>query len=230
MIDIHSHILPLIDDGSNSALDSISLLKEEYSKGVTDVILTPHYRKGEFEYSKTEILEKFENFKKGLENEENIPNIYIGQEIFCDDTIYPLMENKQVVTLNGSDKLLVEFNYSTYTDIADYVYNIKMYGYTPIIAHIERYTYIDKYSVIAIKENGGLIQVNANTIVGKLGKNTQTFVLRLIKDGLVDFVSSDIHFGRENVLLEAYNIVKKKFGVNVANNLFTENAKNYILN
>ena len=99
MIDIHSHILPLIDDGSNSALDSISLLKEEYSKGVTDVILTPHYRKGEFEYSKTEILEKFENFKKGLENEENIPNIYIGQEIFCDDTIYPLMENKQVVTL-----------------------------------------------------------------------------------------------------------------------------------
>ena len=230
MVDIHSHILPMIDDGSTSALESISLLKEEYNKGVTDVIFTPHYRKGEFEYSKTEILEKFENFKKSIENEKDIPSIYIGQEVFCDDTIYSLIESKQIVALNNKDKILVEFNYTTTTDIADYVYNIKMYGYTPIVAHIERYSYIDKYAVIAIRENGGLIQVNANTIVGKLGKNAQVFVLRLIKDGLVDFVSSDIHYGRENLLLEAYNIVKKKFGEKVANNLFTENAQKYILN
>ncbi len=229
MIDIHTHILPLVDDGSDSVEKSIELLKEEKRLGVTDVFLTPHFRVGEYEYDKKTITEKFNEFIKKLEGIEGLPNVYLGQETFCDEGVYKRIEDKEIVCLGNSKAVLLEFNYKEETDIADYVYNFNVLGYYPIIAHVERYVYIDRYTIIAIKQNGGYIQVNAAAVVGRMGRHIQHFIFKLIKEGLVDFVASDVHHDTENHIKEAYELVKKKFSVKVADSLFKLNAKNYIL-
>ena len=229
MIDIHTHILPFIDDGSDSVEKSIEMLKNQKLLGVTDVFLTPHFRTGEYEYNKQTVVDKYNDFLQKLEGVEGLPNLYLGQESFCDEGIYARLENKDVVCLGDSKTVLLEFNYKTDTDIADYVYNCSVLGYFPIVAHIERYRYIDKYMIIEIKQNGGLIQVNASAVVGRMGKQVQHFVLKLIKEGLVDFIASDLHQDTENYLKDAYEFIKKKFKSKVADALFIENAKKYIL-
>ncbi|MBQ9782504.1 MAG: hypothetical protein IJW26_04925 [Clostridia bacterium] len=229
MVDIHTHALPFIDDGSESLEKSIEMLKEEKAQGVTDVFLTPHFRTGEYEYSKQDVLDKFNKFLEEIEGIEGLPNIHLGQESFCDEGIYKRAEDKEIICLGDSKAVLLEFNYKDETDIADYVYNFSVLGYYPIIAHVERYRYIDKYMIIAIRQNGGFIQVNAAAVIGHMGKHVQTFVLKLIKEGLVDFISSDVHHDTTNHLKEAYDFIKKKFKNKVADALFINNATKYIL-
>ncbi len=229
MIDIHTHILPFIDDGSDSIEKSIEMLKNEKSVGVTDVFLTPHYRLGEYEYDKQTVVEKYNEFLQKLEGVEGLPNLHLGQESFCDEYIYERVETKNILCLGDSKAVLLEFNYKDDTDIADYVYNFSVLGYYPIVAHVERYRYADRYMIISIKQNGGLIQVNASAITGHMGKNVQHFVLKLIKEGLVDFIASDLHHDTQKHLKEAYDFIKKKFKNKVADALFTDNAKKYIL-
>ncbi len=229
MVDIHTHIMPFIDDGSDSLEKSIEMLKNEYALGVTDVFLTPHYRAGEYEYDKETAIKKYNEFLKQIEGIDGLPKIHFGQESFCDEGIYHRAENKEIVCLGDSKTFLLEFNYKDETDIADYVYNFSVLGYYPIIAHVERYVYIDKYTIIAIRQNGGFIQVNASAVIGNMGKHVQTFVLKLIKEGLVDFIASDVHYDSENHLKSAYDFIKKKFNNKVADALFINNAKKYIL-
>ncbi len=230
MIDIKTHILPFIDDGSDTQNKSIEMLKKEYELGITDVFLTPHYRPCEYEYSKKTLIKKYNDFLKSIEEIEEIPKIYLGQEIYCDYTIYNRIENNEIMPLGNGKSILVEFNDNEEIDIADFVYNFNILGYTPIIAHVERYAYLNIQKIISIKKNGGLIQVNAPAVIGLLGKPVQSYVLKLIKEGLVDFIASDYHYGCENYLKEAYVFIKKKFKNKVADNLFIINAKKYILN
>ncbi len=229
MVDIHTHILPFIDDGSESLEKSIEMLKKEKELGVTDVFLTPHFRVGEYEYTKQEVLDKYNKFIKDIDGIEGLPNIHLGQESFCDEAIYERAENKDIVCLGDSKAVLLEFNYKDETDIPDYVYNFSVLGYYPIIAHVERYRYIDKYMIIAIRQNGGFVQVNAEAVIGHMGKHVQSFVLKLIKEGLVDFIASDVHQTPTNHLKEAYEFIKKKFKNKVADALFINNATKYIL-
>ena len=230
MIDIKTHILPFIDDGSNLLTKSIEMLKKAYELGITDVFLTPHYRPCEYEYSKKTLIEKYNDFLKSIKGIEEIPKIYLGQEIYCDYSIYNRIENNEIMPLGNGKSILVEFNDNEETDVADYVYNFNILGFTPIIAHVERYSYLDMQKIISIRKNGGLIQVNAHAVIGILGKHVQSYVLKLIKKGLVDFIASDYHYGSENYLKEAYNFIKKKFKSKVADTLFINNAKKYILN
>ncbi len=229
MVDIHTHVLPFIDDGSDSIEKSIQMLKKEYELGVTDVFLTPHYRVGEYEYSRQEIINRYNDFLKKLDGIEGLPKLHLGQEIFCDERVYDLVEKGEFVCLGDSKAVLLEFNYKDETDIPDYVYNFSVLGYYPIVAHVERYVYIDRYALIAIKQNGGLVQVNAAAVLGLMGKHTQTFVLKLIKEGLVDFISSDLHYENNNHLKKAYEFIKKRFKIKVADALFTINAKKHLL-
>ena len=229
MIDIKTHILPFIDDGSDTLNKSIEMLKKEYDLGVTDVFLTPHYRPCEYEYSKKTLIEKYNDFLKSIDKIEEMPKIHLGQEIYCDYDIYNRIENNEIMTLGDGKSILVEFNDKEETDVSDYVYNFNVLGYTPIVAHVERYAYLDKYKIISIRKNGGLIQVNAQAVIGLLGKRLQSFTLKLIKERLVDFIASDVHYGCENYIKVAYDFIKKKFKNKVADDLFINNAKKYIL-
>ena len=97
-------------------------------------------------------------------------------------------------------------------------------GYVPVIAHFERSTYADVSVAEEVKALGGYIQINADSFFGKGKKAYYKKIKSLFKDGLVDFVASDVHAFRENYFNKAYNFVLKKFGESTANAVFNENA------
>lgn len=225
MIDIHTHIIPKIDDGSPDMDASLKLVREMIEQGVTDVICTPHYRKPYNETPETTV-ECFNNLKEAVQA-ENLPiRLYLGQEIYCRPGEYKeLIVGGKVLPLNGSKFILLEFDFEVYADIAEIVYEVKALGYMPIVAHIERYSYMTDEDVYEIKKVGGLIQVNASSVIGNVGRHIKKTVKKLYKNGFVDFVSSDVHVGRNNDMLKAYEYVRKKFGEDAAEVTFNQNAK-----
>lgn len=227
MIDIHSHVLPFVDDGSDSYECSFNMLNESVKQGITDIILTPHYKRA---YAKTPetIREAFEKFC-ALKNEQNIPvNLYLGQEIFAHSNTCEMLEKKRALTLNGTSYVLVEYRVSEFCDIVESVYELKKAGYLPIIAHAERYPYFTPLEAQEVKELGGKIQANASSIAGKEKRACKVRAHALIKFGLVDFVASDSHIHRDNAMKKAHKWVERKFGAETAEKIFITNAKEII--
>ena len=225
MIDIHTHILPFVDDGSANENLSVAMLKECVNQGITDIILTPHYRKM-FKKTPDELKVEFENLKSKV---KDIPiNLYLGQEFYIDENFKKNIRKKQALTINGTKYLLIEFEYINDVEMVDIVYEVRRLGFIPIVAHYERYFDSDLTQAIEIKNLGGLIQVNADSLVGASKKFYKKLIKQLFKNDLVDFVASDVHFDRENLLWKAKNFVEKKYGKERAQKLFIENAKKLI--
>ena len=230
MIDIHSHIIYGVDDGAPTINDSIKMIEEEIKQGVTKIICTPHYRHSMFLTDKKTIEEHFSELKKEIEKRNLNIELYLGREIFFDKNTINLIKENEIVSLNNKGYYLLEFSYTLDTEIDEIVYKFKRLGYQVIIAHIERYQYIEDIEyVYSLKDLGALIQINASTLCGVNGKKELKKVLKYIKEGLVDFVSSDIHYNRINYMKEAYSIVKKKFGIDTANDLFNDNAEHILI-
>ena len=222
MIDIHSHILHAVDDGSKNIEQSLAMLREEEQQGITDIVLTPHYRADYLPKSEV-IRAKFTELKElAKENGINI-GLYLGQEIFVFEDLVKALRDGKVLSVNDGKYVLVEFSSKHVMDIPETVYMLVNNGYIPIVAHIGRYFYADTATAKEVKELGGLIQINAGSICGPFKFRRKA--LSLIKAGLVDFVASDVHFDRKNYMLKAYRKDEKKFGKETADKLFTENAK-----
>lgn len=224
MVDIHSHIIPFIDDGSKTMEGSIALIEEAIKQGITDIICTPHYRPKMFEVDHEKTEKTFFQLQDATKD-KNI-RLYLGQEIYCKriDSLLEILQNKKVFTMNNTNYLLLEFPYTDYVDISEIVYVMSIRKYQPIVAHIERYEYVKITDIQEIRKNGGLIQVNSSSIVGKDGHKIKNYVLDLIKKGLVDFISSDIHEKRKNYMGKAYRLIEKKFGKKESQRLFYDEA------
>ena len=230
-VDIHSHIITNVDDGSESVEASIYLLNKEKEANVGYVILTPHYRRGMFESSVDKIKEGF-NDLVNLAKKNNIDiELFLGQEIYIRklDSFKEYLNKEVIISMNETLYYLLEFSYDSEIDISEVVYNAMLLNKKVIIAHIEKYNYIDIDKAYDIKSGGAFIQVNASSIIGRYGHKMKKKALRLIKEGLVDFVASDCHANREFDLREAYNLVNRKFGSEVSSKLFRDNPFNLLI-
>ena len=229
MIDIHTHILPFVDDGSKSLSDSIELVKTAIEQGVEAIVLTPHHRSPYFE-SAEKIIETFETFCEKVK-EENLPiKLFLGQEVHVCSGLVDLFKENKVLTIANTNYCLVEFDFNTYCDIPETVYDLRKAGYIPIVAHFERYPYATLEDAFEVKRMGGLIQVNAESIASgpfKL-KEERRRVNTLFMEECVDFVSSDVHVVRKYNLKRAGEIVKKKYGEDAFNTVFTMKAKHML--
>ncbi len=228
MIDIHSHILPFVDDGSDSVKGSIQLIKNQIKNGVNKIILTPHFKTDKYVVSKEELLKTFESFEREVKANNLEIKLYLAQEVYVGGDFYDKLSKGEFLTVNNTKNILIEFNCYLETDILKHVSKIVSLGYTPIIAHIERYVYYDFHNLYDLKKMGALIQVNASSIVGKSGKVVQDVVFDAIYNGYIDFVASDLHKGRKSYMLKAYKKVKKLFGEETAEKLFKDNAQNIL--
>ena len=230
MIDIHAHIIPDVDDGSNSLQSSIELIRKAIEFGVTDIICTPHYRKFMFETSIDEIKLSFLNLQREVEKNKLNIKLHLGQEIYCNSDLefrknLSMLDEKLISSMVDSKYILLEFSYTRDIDIVEIVCMAKNKGYIPIIAHVERYIYANSISkVLKLIDYGAKIQVNASSIIGEDGRKVKKFVNKLISLGLVDFVASDIHESRTNYLEDAYKRVIKKHGLEMAEKIFKTNA------
>lgn len=227
MIDIHTHILHCVDDGSSSVQKSIEIIKDSVNQGITDIILTPHFNR-----ISTSSIDQIKQSFFELQEEVKIQNIdvklYLGQEIYFKHGTRLQLKDKQALTLADSNYVLLEFEPTVKVDIPSKVYEVKILGYKPIVAHYERCHHASVDDAIEIKQNGGLIQLNANAIVGDSKRSNDKLVKGLFKNDLVDFVASDIHHSRINHMNKAYSYVCKKYGVAVADKVFINNAKKII--
>ena len=223
MVDIHSHILPGVDDGSRSAEQSLNMVKDAVLKGVDKIICTPHYR-WHYNLSQARVREEFEKFVCAVKG-QNIPvRLYLGREVYELHGLNGIIRENPDMVMNGKPYVLGEFDFYERRDPANSAYELKKSGYTLIVAHAERYTYLRLEDIYEIKRNGGLIQVNAQSVTRRFKKFFGRRVKEMFAEGLVDFVASDIHSDRENAMAEAYEYVNKKFGEKTARAVFTENA------
>ena len=226
MIDIHTHILPFVDDGSDSLEKSISLIKSLYASGVTDVVCTPHLR-ANYRATAKEVLDAFTLTKTAIEK-ENIPvKLHLGRELYVSKH-YKDNIVKFDATMLGSKYVLVEFDFGFMCEVTETVYELVTAGYIPIVAHPERYDYMTFDDALEVKNLGGLLQLNADSILSSPLSRRKRFAIKLFKNDLVDFVASDVHFGRENRLQRAKAYVSAKFGKDVASKVFNDNAKKII--
>ncbi|XMB73141.1 CpsB/CapC family capsule biosynthesis tyrosine phosphatase [Mycoplasmatota bacterium WC30] len=223
MIDIHTHILPYVDDGSPDLETSIALIKSEIEQGVTDIFVTPHYMKYRnflSTYDNNKAI--FNKLKEKVKAEKLDVNLYLGNEIYYNSKTLENLKNEIVIPLDNSKFVLIEFSLSHETeDIPEAIHNLVAIGYIPIIAHPERYPYItDIRDYKIMRKMGAKIQINAGAVNGNYGKKIKKIVLNLIKNDLVDFVASDVHDFRASGMLNAYDVVKKAVSEEKADQIF----------
>ena len=194
-VDLHSHLIPSIDDGAKDMKISIELIKELQQLGYKKLITTPHVS-DMFPNSSETILSGYKKVKEELSQQNIEIELEVGAEYYADENFEELLEKNDILTFGKEKYLLFELSYFTPPhDIDNLIYDIKLKGYTPVLAHPERYLYwhsdFKKYQ--ELKEMGTLFQINLNSIVGYYNKSIKNIAEQLIKDSLVDFIGSDTH-------------------------------------
>lgn len=233
MIDIHSHILPKLDDGAKDLDTTIEMLKIAAMEGTKKIIATPHYYRGYYENHYNDIVAEVNNLNKiAMENKIDI-EILPGQEVFLDKHILGDHKSEKIKGLNDTKYLLVELPFDKLPDYAmDTIYELRLMGLTPILAHPERYKYIiDKISNInQFAKEGCLFQINTGSITGVFGKSVEKTAESLLKNGMGNFVASDCHTTNKRCpgLKKSYDIVRKMDKKIV--NKMKENVENVIEN
>ena len=211
MIDIHTHVIPNVDDGSPNLETSIAMIKHEIDIGVTEIIATPHHIYKRYEKSVEEIKSQFELLKNEVEK-QNLPiKLYLGQEICYShrEDILRMLKSGKLLTLNNTNKVLLEFSFHREPeDLMDIIYNFGVNGYEVIIAHVERYEWMNLDKVKALRVEGAKIQINSNSYLGLEGLKEKWFVKKLLKLDLVDYVASDTHSFRPSTLDKSYQKIK----------------------
>ena len=226
MIDVHTHILPFVDDGSESLEESFKMIEREISFGISDIIITSHALRLDLKkVSKQELIDAFAKFCILVQNKYDV-KLYLGQEIAYTDKMISLLKNKELLSINNSEYLLLELPFDeAISDIDEVIFSCRVLGYKVIIAHVERYSYYNFRQLEELKKIGVLFQVNSNSITGRSGKDIQKLSFKLFKKKMVDLVGSDVHAFRTNDLNEAFLMIVKRFGEEVANLVFSQNAQ-----
>ncbi|MCH9741458.1 MAG: capsular biosynthesis protein, partial [Epsilonproteobacteria bacterium] len=193
--DIHSHLIPGIDDGAVDIETSIQLIEELKNLGYTKLITTPHVS-DIFPNTTKDILEGYRGLKSELLQRNITIELEVAAEYYADEYFGKLLESKDILSFGKENYLLFELSYFTPPhDIDNLIYEIQLKGYTPVLAHPERYLYwhYDFNRYYELKEMGVLFQINLNSISGYYNEGIQLIVEQLIKNSLVDFVGSDTH-------------------------------------
>ncbi len=214
MTDIHSHLIYGIDDGSRDINESIELLKKMKDIGFDNVIITPHYIENSDYSSNNEAkLERLEEIKKELFKNKIDINIHLGNEIFINENIVNHIKSNEIYPLNNSKYLLIEFPFhNQILNLEDMLYEIKYNGYIPIIAHPERYdAFKDDYSIVEkLREEGILFQANYSSIIGHYGKHAKKLLKRMLKDGYIDYLGTDLHRVGKTTVIDNFKKIEKK--------------------
>ena len=208
MIDFHSHILPGIDDGSRNLEQSIYMVNEAKNVGFTKIISTSHYMENYYECNEQErkrLLKEVQDSVDGIE-------LYLGNEIYITNNMIDLLKNGQASSINNTRYVLFEFpliNTKSMND-KEVIYRLIENGYIPIIAHPERYPFVQENPdyLFELEEMGALFQANFGSIIGMYGGKAKKTLKILLKNNLISFFGSDVH-KPEQVYNKIPKIIKK---------------------
>lgn len=195
MIDLHSHILPELDDGSQSLQESLAMARMAVESGVTVMAATPHCADGRAR----EVYESWKLLRQALK-ESGIPlRLFPGMEIFGTEDTLRLLREGNLFTLNGSRYPLIEFSFHSDGDHETRIlHSLCKAGLRPVVAHPERYSYV-QYNPELINRwyrMGCLMQINRGSLLGRFGPRPQEMAAQLIERHFAAIVASDAHSTR----------------------------------
>lgn len=191
MIDVHSHIVFGVDDGSKSIEQSLEILQEAKEAGFTDIILTPHYIENYYDHNAEQINEKIAELQK-LQDVKLHP----GNEIYITENIIELLEDKKAQSLANSRYVLFELPLNAESmSLNRVVYSILGEKKIPVLAHPERYPQVQKdpNMLIPLIDEGVIMQSNYGSIIGQYGKEAKNTIKKMLKNNMVHLLGSDVH-------------------------------------
>lgn len=225
-VDIHSHILPGIDDGTKNLEDAMLLIKEAEDIGVKEIIFTPHVSSDTGKELLDTISLNFEIFRGHIFNKRTSIRLHIGAEVLLYPELPLRIKEDKRLTVNGMGKyVLVEMPCFEIPIYAEKVFfDLLSQGVTPIWAHPERcHDVIDDYNVVdRFLKNDVLLQINAGSLIGRYDRKVKKTALALLKKGVGNFIASDVHrIGDiKAVLPEAFSVAAKLVGAARAEKMF----------
>jgi len=226
MIDIHSHILPAIDDGARSLEESLQMARMAVESGIKAVAATPHCVD-----DRTEEVQAVLTFLQDALDEFQIPlKLYRGMEIFGTENTALLLQNEELCTLNGSRYPLIEFDFdSDGEEETEILQDVIQAGFRPVVAHPERYHYIrrDPYLVNEWYDMGCLFQINRGSLLGRFGRGPKRMAMELVGRGFAAVVASDAHYAntRTQWMADVRNLLKDEFSTEIAEVLLKKNPR-----
>ena len=198
-IDIHSHILPGVDDGPETMEETIRMLEMAVKEGISTIIATPHYEPGGDNPSVEELRKLLDLVQEEARRIDEDFKLYLGNEIYYSESVVSLLKSRQALTLAGSRYVLIEFPYGIpFKAMYKGINNLIYHGYVPILAHIERYYHIHRRPerIEELVDMGCYIQMNCSSVIGGFMNTEASYNRKLVNKGLVHFVASDCHRDR----------------------------------
>lgn len=224
MIDLHSHILPELDDGSQSLQESLAMARMAVESGVRAVAATPHCS----DARSREVYESWKLLRQALK-ENNIPlKLFPGMEIFGTENTLRLLREGQLFTINGSRYPLIEFSFRSdgYQETR-ILRSLCEAGFRPLVAHPERYSCVQHDPEILNRWHrmGCLLQVNRGSLLGRFGSRAQNMAMELADRNFITLVASDAHSPhmRTPWMQDVKNFLVQDFSLEYARTLLLEN-------
>lgn len=233
--DIHSHILPGVDDGSQSLEESMAMLDIAYQEGTRNVMLTPHYMRGRNQCNKEELNKRFLDFQQEVKRKYPDMQLYLGNEILYEDGIVDDLKAGMIQTMNDTKYVLVEFNIRiSYNQLYQAIRKLTNARYRPIIAHVERYRCLFKHMerIDELVRMETYLQMNISSVYGGWLDEDARWCKKLVREGYISFFGTDAHDleNRAPYITDYVAWIEKKCGVDALEQMFVTNAKKMIEN
>ena len=192
-VDMHSHVLPGIDDGAKTPEESIQLIRKMMELGIQKIIATPHIMIDYYKNTPQTINAALEILKAELEKEQIDIVVEAAAEHYFDESFEDRVNKKELMTM-GDNYVLFEFSFiSMPPNVIPVVQKLKDLGYKPILAHPERYTYMEMDQFKTLHDWGMSFQLNTISLTGYYGRDAKRLAESLVDQQLIDFISSDMH-------------------------------------
>jgi protein-tyrosine phosphatase len=221
--DMHSHILPGIDDGAPDVETSLQLIQGLIALGYKKLIATPHIISDIHPNTPETIRAAFDQLQEALrESQISIP-IFYAAEYMLDENFLNLVNGGKLLCIHDQIVLIETMFMDSPPNLEHILFQMQTHGYQPLLAHPERYHYLDKNftRLDPFRDRNCLLQCNALSFVGYYGKREQEMALRMLDAGIIDFIGSDMHHTRHLKNMQHFTVPSK-----VARQLEAVNYKN----
>jgi protein-tyrosine phosphatase len=230
MIDLHNHLLPGIDDGAKQLEETLEFLRVAHRDGITTVTATPHMKPGVYDNTRAAIFESIAKVKEAARGDEaEKVELLPGAEVYFTADVVQRAKAGELMTVADRGKyMLLELPYQQIPmKVDDTIFQLRLLGITPIMAHPERVAYYleDFDRVAASVRLGALTQVTGNSITGRFGSKARDFAVRMLERNLIHILASDGHDVRYRppTLSDSRDAVAKLAGAPTARRLVEDN-------
>ncbi len=221
MIDLHSHILPFVDDGATSLEMALEMARMAVDDGIEVMACTPHFMPGTYDNSSENIRLRVQELNHELHTRNIELSLVTGSDAHIRPDFIDCLRNGEILTLHNSRYVLFEPPHNLMPQrMVELLFNMTMAGFVPILTHPERLKWIEQnYSVVQeLAQNGVWMQITAGSLTGRFGKRPQYWAKRMLADGLVSILATDAHNTRSRppVLSEGFEVAKSELGLDEA--------------